>query len=133
MKERKVEKVTAAAAARYLDKADEFLAAAEDALAVGRMDAAGLGAVHAGISYADAVLAAVAGVRSRETDHGALVVLLEERVAAFSGASRRQLVGLLSSKNMVEYEHRLVTEAEAVQFVDQARRLGRWARPLVTT
>lgn len=57
--------------------------------------------------------------------------LLEERVAAFDGATRRQLVGLLPAKNGVEYEDRLVRETEAIALVDSARRLYRWAHGIV--
>jgi HEPN domain-containing protein len=128
VKERRTETVGVAAARTYLVKADEFLEAAEVALVAKKWNAAGLGAVHSAISFADAVLAAVVGIRSRESDHGAVVALLDERVAAFGGASRRQLVGLLRSKNAVEYEHRLLSEAEAIQLVDSARRFARWAR-----
>ena len=65
-----------------------------------------------------------------ESDHGAVVSLLDERVADFKGASRRQLVGLIRSENAVEYEQRQLTEAEAIQLVDGARRFANWARPL---
>jgi hypothetical protein len=130
VKERKTERVGAAAGRTYLVKAEEFLRSAETSLAECQWNAAGLGAVHAAISFADAVLAVVAGVRSRETDHGAVVAMLDERVAAFGGAPRRQLVGILRSKNAVEYEHRLLTEVEAAQLVDSARRFAKWARPL---
>ena len=131
MRERRVDKVGSTAAREFLAKADEFLAASESSERDERWDAAGLAAVHAGISFADAVLAEVAGIRSRETDHGALVSLLDERVAAFGGAQRRQLVGLLSKKTMVEYESRPMTMTEAVQLTDSASRLGKWARTLV--
>ena len=131
MRERRVDKVGSTAAREFLAKADEFLAASESSERDERWDAAGLAAVHAGISFADAVLAEVAGIRSRETDHGALVSLLDERVAAFGGAQRRQLVGLLSKKTMVEYESRPMTMTEAVQLTDSANRLGKWARTLV--
>ena len=130
MKERRTEQVGAAAAKTYSVKAEEFLEAAESSLVARKWNSAGLGAVHSAISFADAVLAAVAGVRSRENDHGAVVAMLDERVAAFGGASRRQLVGLLRSKNAVEYEQRLLTEQEAVQLVDSARRFAKWARAL---
>lgn len=131
MKERRTENVGPSAARAYLVKAEEFLHAAESSLAECQWNSAGLGAVHSAISFADAVLASVAGLRSRENDHGAVVALLDERVAAFDGGSRRQLVGLIRSKNSVEYEHRLVTDSEAAQLVDSARRFARWARPLV--
>ena len=100
MKARRTEKVGAAAAKAYLVKAEEFLHGAESSLAEAHWNSAGLGAVHAAISFADAVLASVAGLRSRENDHGVVVTLLDERVAAFDGASRRQLVGLIGARTL---------------------------------
>lgn len=85
-------------------------------------------AVHAGISCADSVLASVAGLRTREPDHSAIIRLLDERVAGFDGAARRQLGGLIKMKSAVEYEERLLTDVEATQLVDHARRLKRWMR-----
>jgi hypothetical protein len=107
-------------------KAEECLAAAETNLELERWNAAGVLAVHAGISLADAALADIAGLRTRDPDHSAIVRLLDERVAGFDGAARRQLSGLLKMKSAVEYEERLLTEVEAVQLVDHARRLNRW-------
>jgi len=60
------------------------------------------------------------------------VALLDERVAAFDASAKRQLAGLLRVKNAVEYEDRLVREAEAGTLVDDARRLCRWAHAIVT-
>lgn len=128
MRGRKTSAAGASAAGRYLEKAEEYLAAAQSALVHHQWNAASLGSVHAGISFADAVLAHAAGIRCRETDHGAIVSLLDERVAQFRGGSRRQLVGLLSNKNTVEYEDRPMTEVEARQMVDSAGRFGSWAR-----
>jgi len=90
-------------------------------------------AVHAGISCADAVLARVAGLRTREPEHSAIIRLLEERVAGFDGAAKRQLGGLIKMKSAVEYEERLLTEVEATQLVDHARRLNRWMRRVTET
>lgn len=89
MKERRTENADASAARAYVVKAEEFLHAAESSMAEGQWNSAGLGTVHSAISFADAVLASVAGLRSRENDHGAVVALLDERVAAFDGARRR--------------------------------------------
>lgn len=132
MKQRRVEKVSASASKVFLLKAEEFLATAEGEASRERWNAAGLSAVHAGISSADAVLAAQCGLRSREPDHSAVLALLRERVGDFVAPQERQLQGLLRAKNMVEYEDRLITREEAVQMVESARRLVRWAAGLVS-
>jgi hypothetical protein len=112
-------------------KAEEFLAAGEAAGIAAQWNAGGLGAIHAGISAADAVLAAEAGLRSASQDHGFVVRLLEANVPAFAAQQRRHLAGLLQMKNTVAYENRLVTETEARQLLDHARRFVRWARQIV--
>lgn len=116
---------------KYLAKSEEFAASAAAALETGSWNSAGLSAVHAGVSAADAVLVASAGVRSISKDHGSVVVLLEARAPEFGAPQKRQLAGLLKMKNEVAYEQRLLTEVEARQLVDHANRLVRWARKVV--
>jgi hypothetical protein len=115
------------AARKYLAKAGEFLATAETALGDERWNAAGLNAIHAGISAADAVVVASAGVRSAAKDHGAIVDLLQSSVDRVPAASMRQLSGLLGMKNTVEYEQRLLKASEARTLVQQAGRFCAWA------
>lgn len=114
-----------------LAKAEEFFGAAEAAAAGAQWNASGLDAIHAGISAADAALAAAAGLRSVSSDHGFVVRLLESNVPAFSAQQRRHMAGLLQMKNTVAYENRLVTETEARQLLDHAKRFMRWARQVV--
>jgi hypothetical protein len=118
-------------ATKYLAKGEEFATTASSALAAGSWNSAGLSAIHAGLSSADAALVASAGVRSISKDHNSVVLLLESRVPEFSAPQKRQLAGLLKMKNEVAYEERLLTEVEAHQLVDHASRLVRWARRVV--
>jgi HEPN domain-containing protein len=127
VKTRKTVAVGAKSSRLYRLRAQEFLATAEDAVARECWSAAALMAVHVGVSAADAVLAARASLRSREDDHEAVVGLLESHVDTFDAAARRQLIGLLKSKNSVEYYDQVVTPTEAKQLVDQARRFLKWA------
>ncbi|PKQ29335.1 MAG: hypothetical protein CVT60_05925 [Actinobacteria bacterium HGW-Actinobacteria-10] len=112
-------------------KAEEFLAAGESALGAAQWNACGLDAVHAGISAADAALAAAAGLRSVAADHGYVVHLLESNAPEFAAPQRRHMAGLLQMKNTVAYENRLISETEARQLLDHARRFVRWARRVV--
>jgi hypothetical protein len=69
----------------------------------------------------------VSGYVSAESDHQAVLGLLEARVSTFGAAPRRQLAGLLRAKSSVEYSNRLVTETEARRLVDAAQRFLEWA------
>ena len=109
----------------------EFVTSAKSDLREARWDSAGLTAIHAGISAADAVLIASAGLRSTSRDHGAVLQLLDDQVPEFVATQRRQLGGLLKMKNRVAYEQRPLTETETRQLVDQADRLTRWAQRVV--
>lgn len=118
-------------ARKSLAKAEEFCEGAQVMMDAGRPNSAALAAIHAGIAAADAALIASAGVRSSARDHGAVIPLLESRVDDFGSIQRRQLMGLLKMKNTVAYEDRLVTDLEARQLVDQAKRLTKWSRDTV--
>lgn len=123
----RTEKVGKDAARRYLAKGREFAEVADRALSDQHYNGAGLAAVHAGISLGDAVLGSVAGLRCTERDHGAILALLEQHVAAFTATRRRQLASLLRLKNTVEYDQHPLNAAEATAAVENARRLAAWA------
>ncbi len=126
-----VRQVRPAQARGAQSKAEEFAASAIRDLDAECWNAAGLAAVHAGISASDAALIASCGLVSASQDHGAVVALLEEQVGEYGAPQRRQLLGLLKMKNTVAYEQRLLTETEARQMVDQARRLAVWSSAIV--
>jgi uncharacterized protein (UPF0332 family) len=115
----------------FLIKAEEFLATSEDRLSAQAWDAAGLTAIHAGISGADAVLAYASGVRSASNDHRAVVELLELSVGATAKEPARHLKRLVDKKNLVAYEQRRLTQSEAAELVEHARRFVKWARSQV--
>lgn len=118
----------AADAPLYFGKAVEFLEAAEAALREGRWDAAGLAAIHAGISAGDAVLAYRGGVRSAGQDHRSAADLLLQVLGPASTDASRHLKRLVDKKNLVEYEQRRLTEPEALDLAEHARRFLKWAR-----
>lgn len=121
--------VSRAESALYLAKAEQFVEEARTALAASRNDAAMLNAIHAAISAADAVTAALAGLRSADPDHQRAVDLLEE-VATGSEEIKtrvRQTRQLLAKKNMVEYESRRATAKEARDATERASRIVDWA------
>jgi len=115
----------------YLAKAQEFLAVAEAARNDGRWDAAGLNAVHAVISAADAVMVFRGGIRSAEQDHRAARDLLEGVVGPDAKPPLRHLTAVLAKKNLVEYEQRRLTEKEAEEMLVHAERFLAWARQML--
>lgn len=119
-------------ARHHLTKAREFHETARDALASGKPNAAGLAAIHSGISAADAALVASAGLRSASKDHAAAVVLLRKHVPEAGVKQERQLRGLLALKNVIAYEQRLVTSEESRTLTQNAGRLVKWAEDVVS-
>jgi hypothetical protein len=117
----------------HLEKAREFLASATTSAALAHHDAALLGSIHAAISAADAVAIALAGVRSADPDHQRAADLLLEvgRGSKDVEGHARQLRQLLMKKNIVEYESRRATAAEAADGVKRATRLCEWAADVV--
>lgn len=119
-------------ARQHLAKACEFHEAAREALAAGKPNAAGLAAIHAGISAADAALVASAGLRSASRDHSAVLMLLNKLVPEAGSAQERQLGGVLALKNEIAYEQRIITVQEARTLIESAGRLVKWAQAVVS-
>jgi hypothetical protein len=113
---------------QYIAKAEEFLASMESALAAELWDAAGLAAIHSGITAADAVLAYHGGVRSAGQDHRVAVDLLKQTMGTDASRAATHLKRLIDKKNLVEYEQRRLIRSEAVDLADHARRFMKWAR-----
>jgi hypothetical protein len=118
---------TKADASHYIEKGAQFLASMEAELTASRWDAAGLAAIHAGISAGDAVLSYRGGVRSAGQDHRAAVDLLQQVVGDAAAEPSRHLKRLIDKKNLVEYEQRRLTQVEALDLAQHARRFVRWA------
>ncbi len=124
---------TSADARLYYGKAVEFLESANTALQEERWDAAGLAAIHAGISASDAVLAYGGGVRSAGQDHRSAVDLLLQVLGPAASQPSRHLKRLVDKKNLVEYEQRRLTQQEALELAEHARRFIRWAATQLPT
>ena len=124
---RKIVRLEPAATKLYYAKAREFAEAMRNSLAAGHWDAAGLSAVHAVISAADALLAAYGGVRSAEADHRTVSRLLEETMGKAASAASRHIAFVIAKKNVIEYEQRRLTEKEARDIAEHAERFLRFA------
>jgi len=120
---RKRRSVSLLAAGNYLKKAREFAAAMEMALQEEHWNAAALAAVHAAISAGDALLAAFIGIRSAEQDHRQIVTLLADHLGKDGEQASKHVQRVIAGKNLVEYEERLVRQADADQMAKHVRRL----------
>jgi HEPN domain-containing protein len=124
--------VTAAQARAYLDKAREYLAAAEEELRAGRRIAATSLAIHAGINAADAVTGARLGRRAAGQDHDEVLALLSE-AGADGTELHEQLVRLLPLKTKAEYDPADIPKAAAEKAVERARRCVQVAQRVVAS
>ena len=124
---RKVKQLESSASRPYFAKAMEFAGAMRRSLAAGQWDAAGLNAVHAVISAADALLALYGGLRSAESDHRMASRLLEEVMGSASATACRHVSFVIAKKNVIEYEQRRLVEKEARDIAEHAERFLRFA------
>ncbi len=132
MTKKKTRKTGSTAAAGYIAKARQFAGSMRRSLEEKQWDAAGLGAVHAVISAADALLAAYGGVRSINPDHRTVVRLLEETLGKKAIASaRRHIAFVIARKNVIEYEQRRITGKDAAALADHAERFLRFAEKML--
>jgi hypothetical protein len=117
----------------FLEKAEGFLRASVRAAEAADHDAVMLAAIRAAITANDAVCVALLGKRSTDQDHQRSVDLLESAGDRAPGVGARagQLRALLKKKNLVEYEARRASAAEARDAVERATRFVAWARDLV--
>lgn len=92
-----------------------------------------LASIHAAITANDAVCVALLGKRSIDQDHQRAADLLESAGdrAPGVGAKATQLRALLKKKNLVEYEARRASAAEARDAVERAKRFVAWAREIL--
>jgi len=111
------------AAVNYLKKAQEFVVAMETSLGEKHWNAAALAAVHAAISAGDALLAAFVGIRSSEQDHRQIVTLLADHLGKEGEQASKHVQRVIARKNLVEYEERLIRQADANQMATHVRRL----------
>lgn len=120
-------------AKRYLQKAVEYLAAAEDNFDLERATPAAGDAIHAGISAKDAIVTMLTGVTSTAKDHARsareLRTALGSRPEAAS--AERALRELMSLKGDVEYGTTLITLAKAEPLLRRATALVDLASQIV--
>ena len=119
----------------FLERAEEFLSAAQTSLAQGHRHAAAANAVHAAIAAMDSVSVFHAGRRSTSDRHEDAVDLLSslELPDADVRPRVRQFGRLLGLKTKAEYAEASVTVRDAEDAVRTAERIVVWARAHLPT
>ncbi len=120
----------AANARAYVDKAREFLRAAEDSLQLGNRVAAAGNAVHAGIGAADAITASRVAV-VWQGEHSQAPAHLEKVGGEEGRKAAPHLRRRLPLKNRAEYDPEPISAAEAKAAITAAARMVRIAEPTV--
>jgi HEPN domain-containing protein len=125
-KKRKTRAVDKSEYRDFLAKAKDFASMLDLALAGGKWNSAGLQAVHAVISASDAVIVYYGGVRSVELDHREVVGLLHDIIGEAAATAGRHVSRVIAKKNLVEYEGRSISQAEAREMAEHAKRFLEW-------
>jgi HEPN domain-containing protein len=115
---------------QFLQKAEEFLHTAEEALTEGWNSPAAGNAVHAGINACDAILGARTGERSAGQDHDQAADLLEALPVIGRDAANR-LRRLVSMKTKAEYDPAPISAKDAAQACERAKSLVELATRVV--
>jgi len=118
--------------AGYLKKAADFNIAMHASSAAGNWNSVGLEAVHCAISGNDAVLSFFSGERSKRQDHKEAVSLLIKAIGTDEAkGAAEHLRKVISLKNLIEYEGRSFTKAEAESITKHADRFYEWAKSIL--
>jgi HEPN domain-containing protein len=125
-KKRKTRSVDKNEYREFLAKAGDFASMLDLALSQGKWNSAGLQAVHSVISASDAVIVYYGGVRSAALDHREVVGLLHDIIGESAATAGRHVSRVIAKKNLVEYEGRSITQAEAREMAEHAQRFLEW-------
>lgn len=116
----------------YWDKSSDFFRTMRDAAAAGNWNGAGLAAVHAAISAADALLVAKAGIRSSSKAHEHAADLVARHVGDPQVKEQvRRFRRILEEKNLIEYVDKTYREADALELLKHVERFTAWVRGLL--
>ena len=117
---------------KFLKKAEEFFEMMQQSLMKEKWNAAGLNAIHTGISANDALLTFHFGLRSISPKHDDAVKLLISTMKRDDvEAKAKHLRQLISSKNLGGYDGRLLQRREAESLAKHAERFLDWVKSLL--
>ncbi len=111
----------------YLHKAERFLKSARRVLEEDEESAALL-AIHAAMSACDCLTVRHLGLRSTSSRHLGVLSLVDRLPTRHRAELKKHLRDLVSKKNVVEYEDRLLPRGDAAQMVKIAGRVVAAAR-----
>lgn len=115
----------------YLQKAEEGLASAREALQKFHWNSSVIASVHCGISAADALTVFFLGKRCAGERHTDVLILVREIDNIKSedlSKKLNQLSSLLAIKNQAEYEESLMYQAQAESALKFAERFLSWVK-----
>ena len=117
---------------KFIKKAEEFFDMMRQSLLREKWNAAGLNAIHTGISANDALLTFNFGLRSISPKHDDAVKLLISMLNRDDTEKKaKHLRRLISVKNLVEYDGRLLSKNEAESLAKHADRFLVWVKSLL--
>jgi uncharacterized protein (UPF0332 family) len=117
---------------KFLKKAEEFFEMMQQSLTKEMWNATGLNAIHTGISANDALLTFHFGLRSISPKHDDAVKLLISMMKRDDTENKaKHLRRLISVKNLVEYDGRLLSGSEAESLAKHAERFLVWVKSLL--
>jgi len=110
--------------ANYLKKSEECLRAAKNSLANNEWNAAAINAIHSCISACDAMCVYFLGKRHAGEKHNDAIALFKTIKSSQDLNTNASRIGrILRTKNMAEYEERLVFKSEAERILKDCERL----------
>ena len=130
----RIRPVGSAAWRNYLQRAQQTLRAMQRSAAEEDWVAVSAIAPTCAIAAADAVVARVAGVAARDSDHAMAVELLLAHGSELEGVRRaaQHLRRLLERKTLAQYGEETITASTARDMLTHAERLVAWAEDQLT-
>lgn len=120
----------------HLQKAQESLISAQDALARGHWNSCVIAAIHSAISAADALTIYHLGQRCLGERHTEVLSLIKQ-IKAVQGTDInkkiQQFSSLIDLKNQAEYEEKLMSPTEAELALKHAERFLDWVKRLTAS
>lgn len=112
----------------FLDKTTEFFYVMKYAQGQSLWNATGLNGIHCAISVCDALTCFYLGERAAGERHEDVVVMLRKIEIKDIESKIKQILSILSVKNLVEYEARDFRKSDALKITIQVERLYTWAK-----
>lgn len=124
--------VTELQAKIYLKKAEEFYQSMIEAYRRGRWNSAGLEGIHCAISATDALLGMKSRLRSTGESHAHAAELLRQHIHdERTNQQAGRFAQIIHRKNVVEYDARDFTQAEATGVYKDVDRYFTWVKELL--